>query len=209
MTLPERAPKTRRRVAVAGGGNVAVDCARTVLRMGSREVTVVYRRTREEMPARTEEIAHAGQEGVQFRCLTSPVRYFGDDQERVRQLKCVPMKPGKPDASGRPRPLPIAGSTYLLEVDLVLVAVDAGSNPTLFEGCDGLERSGRGYLRTFNEAGRTGLSRVWAGGGRSRRVALRPPGWSATHTGVASRAGAPGRRRRGAPPVPSIMSRTE
>ena len=88
------------RVAVLGGGNVAMDCARTALRMGSREVTIVYRRTRDEMPARTEEIVHAEQEGVQFRYLTSPVRYIGDDQGWVRQLECVPMKLGQPDASG-------------------------------------------------------------------------------------------------------------
>jgi glutamate synthase (NADPH) small chain len=151
-------------VAVLGGGNVAMDCARTALRMGSREVTVVYRRTREEMPARTEEIVHAEQEGVQFRYLTSPVRYIGDDQGWVRQLECVPMKLGKPDASGRPRPIPIAGSTYLLNVDMVLVAVGAGPNPTLFEGCEGLERSERGYIKTLNDAGRTSLPGVWAGG---------------------------------------------
>jgi glutamate synthase (NADPH/NADH) small chain len=151
-------------VAVLGGGNVAMDCARTALRMGSREVTIVYRRTREEMPARTEEIVHAEQEGVTFRYLTSPVRYIGDEQGWVRQLECVPMKLGKPDASGRPRPIPIAGSTYLLNVDLVLVAVGAGPNPTLFSGCEGLERSERGYIRTFNDAGRTSLPKVWAGG---------------------------------------------
>ena len=152
------------RVAVLGGGNVAMDCARTALRMGSREVNVVYRRTREEMPARTEEIVHAEQEGVQFRYLTSPVRYIGDDQGWVRQLECVPMKLGKPDASGRPRPIPITGSTYLLNVDLVLVAIGAGPNPTLFDGCEGLERSERGYIRTFNDAGRTSVPSVWAGG---------------------------------------------
>ena len=122
-------------VAVLGGGNVAMDCARTALRMGSREVTIVYRRTRDEMPARTEEIVHAEQEGVQFRYLTSPVRYIGDDQGWVRQLECVPMKLGQPDASGRPRPIPITGATYLLNVDLVLVAIGAGPNPTLFAGC--------------------------------------------------------------------------
>jgi|GEM_PF-103989 len=151
-------------VAVVGGGNVAMDCARTALRMGSRDVTVVYRRTRGEMPARAEEIVHAEQEGVTFRYLTSPVRYVGDEQGWVRQLECVTMKLGAPDASGRPRPIPIAGSAYLLNVDLVLVAVGAGPNPTLFSGCEGLERSERGYIRTFDDAGRTSLPRVWAGG---------------------------------------------
>jgi len=92
------------------------------------------------------------------------VRYVGDDQGWVRQLECVPMKLGKPDASVRPRPIPMAGSTYLLDVDLALVAVGAGPNPTLFERCDGLERSERGYIRTFNDAGRTSVPRVWAGG---------------------------------------------
>ncbi len=157
------APKGTR-VAVLGGGNVAMDCARTALRMGSREVTIVYRRTRDEMPARTEEVVHAEQEGVTFRYLTSPVRYIGDEQGWVRQLECVPMKLGKPDASGRPRPIPMAGSTYLLNVDLVLVAVGAGPNPTLFSGCGSLERSERGYIRTFDDAGRTSVPRVWAGG---------------------------------------------
>ncbi len=157
------APKGTR-VAVLGGGNVAMDCARTALRMGSREVTVVYRRTRDEMPARTEEIVHAEHEGVEFRYLTSPVRYVGDEQGWVRQMECVPMKLGRPDASGRPRPIPISGAAYLLDVDMVLVAIGAGPNPTLFAGCAGLERSERGYIRTFNDAGRTSLARVWAGG---------------------------------------------
>jgi len=157
------APKGTR-VAVLGGGNVAMDCARTALRMGSREVTVVYRRTRDEMPARAEEIVHAEHEGVEFRYLTSPVRYIGDEQGWVRQMECVPMKLGRPDASGRPRPIPISGAAYLLDVDMVLVAIGAGPNPTLFAGCAGLERSQRGYIRTFNDAGRTSLPRVWAGG---------------------------------------------
>ncbi|HSL95973.1 MAG TPA: NADPH-dependent glutamate synthase [Thermoleophilia bacterium] len=157
------APKGTR-VAVLGGGNVAMDCARTALRMGSREVTVVYRRTRDEMPARSEEIVHAEQEGVHFRYLTSPVRYIGDEQGWVRQLECVPMKLGQPDASGRPRPIPVTGASFLLDVDMVLVAIGAGPNPTLFAGCAGLERSERGYIRTFSDAGRTSLPRVWAGG---------------------------------------------
>jgi glutamate synthase (NADPH/NADH) small chain len=157
------APKGAR-AAVIGGGNVAMDCARTALRMGSREVTVVYRRTRDEMPARGEEIHHAEQEGVRFRFLTAPVRYQGDDHGTVRQLECIEMKLGDPDASGRPRPIPIAGSNFLLDVDLVLVAVGAGPNPTLFAGCPGLERNERGYIKTFNDAGRTSVPGVWAGG---------------------------------------------
>ncbi len=157
------APKGTR-VAVVGGGNVAMDCARTALRMGAREATVVYRRTREEMPAREEEIAHAEQEGVQFRYLGSPVAYMGDEQHWVRQMQCVRMKMGEPDESGRKRPIPIIGSHFLLDVDMVVVAVGAGPNRALFENAPGLERNERGYIRTFSDSGRTSVSRVWAGG---------------------------------------------
>lgn len=157
------APKGTR-VAVVGGGNVAMDCARTALRMGAREATIVYRRTREEMPAREEEIAHAEQEGVQFRYLGSPVAYMGDEQHWVRQMQCVRMKMGEPDASGRKRPIPIIGSHFLLDVDMVIVAVGAGPNRALFENAAGLERNERGYIRTFSESGRTSVPRVWAGG---------------------------------------------
>ena len=157
------APKGTR-VAVVGGGNVAMDCARTALRMGAREATIVYRRTREEMPARAEEIEHAEQEGVQFRYLGSPVQYMGDEQHWVRQMQCVRMKMGEPDESGRKRPIPIIGSHFLLDVDMVIVAVGAGPNRALFENAPGLERNQRGYIRTFSDSGRTSVSRVWAGG---------------------------------------------
>jgi glutamate synthase (NADPH/NADH) small chain len=157
------APKGTR-VAVVGGGNVAMDCARTALRMGAREATIVYRRTREEMPARAEEVGHAEQEGVQFRYLGSPVEYMGDEQHWVRQMQCVRMKMGEPDESGRKRPIPIIGSHFLLDVDMVIVAVGAGPNRALFENAAGLERNKRGYIRTFSDSGRTSVSRVWAGG---------------------------------------------
>ena len=157
------APKGTR-VAVVGGGNVAMDCARTALRMGAREATIVYRRTREEMPARAEEVEHAEQEGVQFRYLGSPVAYMGDEQHWVRQMQCVRMKMGEPDESGRKRPIPIIGSHFLLDVDMVIVAVGAGPNRALFEDAAGLERNQRGYIRTFSDSGRTSVPRVWAGG---------------------------------------------
>lgn len=153
-----------RQVAVIGGGNVAMDCARTALRMGSREVTVVYRRAREAMPAREEEIHHAEEEGIKFRFLTNPIRYIGDEQGWIRQLECIQMKLGEADSSGRPRPIPIAGSNFLLEVDMAIVAVGAGPNPVLFAGCPDLERTQKGYIRAYNEAGRTNIPRVWAGG---------------------------------------------
>ncbi len=153
-----------RHVAVIGGGNVAMDCARTAIRMGSRRVTVVYRRTEKEMPARTEEIEHAKQEGVHFEFLTSPLRYLGDDQRWVKQVECVRMKLGEPDASGRARPIPIVNSGFTMDVDMVIVAVGAGPNKVLFDGAEGLERTERGYIHALTESGRTSLPRVWAGG---------------------------------------------
>jgi glutamate synthase (NADPH/NADH) small chain len=152
------------RVAIVGGGNVAMDCARTAIRMGARESSIVYRRTRAEMPARAEEIEHAEQEGVQFQYLTSPVGYKGDDRGWVRKMECVRMKMGEPDDSGRRRPIPEPGSDFLMDVDMVVVAVGAGPNRVLFEGAAGLERNERGYIRTFTESGRTSVPGVWAGG---------------------------------------------
>jgi len=152
------------RVAVVGGGNVAMDCARTALRMGAREVAIVYRRTRAEMPAREEEIQHAEQEGLRFEYLTSPIAYKGDEQGWVREMRCVRMKLGEPDDSGRRRPVPILKSDFLIEVDMVVVAVGAGPNRALFEDARGLERTERGYIKTHSESGRTSVPRVWAGG---------------------------------------------
>jgi glutamate synthase (NADPH) small chain len=157
------APKGTR-VAVIGGGNTAMDCARTALRMGAREANIVYRRTRAEMPARDEEIEHAEQEGVRFQYLTSPIEYKGDEQGWVRQLECVRMQLGEPDASGRARPIPIIGSNFLLDVDMVVVAVGAGPNRVLFEGATELDRNDRGYIRTYTESGRTNVHCVWSGG---------------------------------------------
>jgi glutamate synthase (NADPH) small chain len=152
------------KVAVVGGGNVAMDCARTALRMGAREVTIVYRRTRQEMPAREEEIHHAEQEGLRFEYLTSPIAYEGDEQGWVREMRCVRMMLGEPDDSGRRRPVPVLKSDFLIDVDLVVVAVGAGPNRALFEDARGLERTERGYIRTFSESGRTSVEKVWAGG---------------------------------------------
>ena len=152
------------RVAVVGGGNVAMDCARTALRMGAREVTIVYRRTRDEMPARTEEIEHAEQEGLRFEYLTSPIAYEGDEQGWVREMRCVRMKLGEPDDSGRRRPVPVLKSDFLIDVDMVVVAVGAGPNRALFEDAGGLERNKRGYISSFTESGRTSVPKVWAGG---------------------------------------------
>jgi glutamate synthase (NADPH) small chain len=153
-----------RQVAVLGAGNVAMDCARTALRMGAREVSIIYRRTRDEMPARTEEIEHAEQEGVKFRFLTNPIRFMGDERHRVKQIECVQMQLGEPDASGRPRPVPLAGSNFIMDIDLVIVAVGAGPNPLLFMGSPDLARTERGYIKALTPSGRTNVPQVWAGG---------------------------------------------
>ncbi|NLE46364.1 MAG: NADPH-dependent glutamate synthase [Chloroflexi bacterium] len=153
-----------RQVAVLGAGNVAMDCARTAVRMGSREVTIVYRRTRDEVPARTEEVEHAEQEGVRFRFLAAPIRFVGDERRYVRQMECINMQLGEPDASGRPRPIPKVGSNFIMDVDMVLVAVGAGPNPVLFTGCEGIDRTKNGYIDSKSHAGRTSVRGVWAGG---------------------------------------------
>jgi len=153
-----------RQVVIIGGGNVAMDCARTALRMGSREATIVYRRTRDQMPAREEEIHHAEEEGIRFRFLTSPVRFTGDERNWLRQIECVQMKLGEPDASGRPRPIPVAGSNFLMDTDMAIIAVGAGPNPVLFSGCPELKTTKRGYIDTVNGAGRCNIKGVWSGG---------------------------------------------
>ena len=162
-TYDTPAPKGQQ-VAVIGAGNVAMDCARTALRMGAREVSIIYRRTRDEMPARAEEIEHAEQEGVRFHFLTNPVRFFGDHRGWVKQVECIQMTLGEPDASGRPRPIPKPRSNFMIDVDLVIVAAGAGPNPLLFSGSPDLERTERGYIQAKNASGRTNLPGVWAGG---------------------------------------------
>ena len=185
------------RVAVVGGGNVAMDCARTALRMGAREVTIVYRRTRAEMPAREEEILHAEQEGLRFEYLTSPIAYEGDEQGWVREMRCVRMKLGEPDDSGRRRPVPVLKSDFLIDVDMVVVAVGAGPNRALFEDARGLERNDRGYIRTFSDSGRTSVPKVWAGGDIVTGAATVDPRHGRGAQGRRRHARVPERRGRG------------
>jgi len=120
-----------KRAAVIGGGNVAMDSVRTAKRLGAEQSTIVYRRSRVEMPARVEEVKHAEEEGIEFHFLTAPVRYIGDDQGRVKAMECIKMKLGEPDASGRRRPIPIEGSEFTMEVDLVVVAIGQSPNPLI------------------------------------------------------------------------------
>jgi glutamate synthase (NADPH/NADH) small chain len=150
-------------VCVIGGGNVAMDAARTALRLGADTVKIVYRRSRAELPARAEEIHHADEEGIDFLFLTNPKEYIGDDQGKVRAMICDKMELGEPDSSGRRRPMTIAGSSFELETDCVIVAAGALANPLLTKNTPGLELNKWGYI-IADEKGQTSRSNVWAGG---------------------------------------------
>ncbi len=152
------------RVAVFGGGNVALDAARTALRLGPEKVYLIYRRSRAEMPAREAEIHHAEQEGIDFRYLTNPVRYLGDEQGRLRAIECVRMELGEPDASGRRRPVVIPDSNFTLDVDIAIVAIGARANPLLLKTVPDLKLDKRGYIEADPETGRTSKRGVFAGG---------------------------------------------
>ena len=153
-----------RNVAVFGAGNVAMDSARTALRMGAEKVRIVYRRGKEEMPARAEEIHHAGDEGVEFLTLTAPSAFLGDEKGRVRGMVCLQCELGEPDESGRCRPQIIDGSEFTLECDLVIIAVGSGANPVLTRSTPGLALNKRGYIVADPKTGKTRKPRVWAGG---------------------------------------------
>ncbi len=153
------------RIAVIGGGNVAMDVARTAVRLGAGEVYLIYRRTEAEMPARIEEIHHAQQEGVIFKLLHNPIRYIGDEQGRVCQVECIRMELGEPDASGRRRPVAVAGSEFTIDVDTVVVAIGNGPNPLVPRTTTGLEVDARhGTVKTNLNTMRTSKVGVFAGG---------------------------------------------
>jgi glutamate synthase (NADPH/NADH) small chain len=151
-------------VVVLGAGNVAMDSARTALRMGADRVRIVYRRSRDEMPARVDEIHHAEEEGVEFHLLTNPKRFFSDDNGHVKGMECVQMELGEPDESGRRRPQAIQGSEYTMDTDLVVVAVGAGANPVLTGSTEGLSLTKRGYIVADDKSLKTSRKGVWAGG---------------------------------------------
>ncbi|MGQ9854496.1 MAG: FAD-dependent oxidoreductase, partial [Candidatus Oleimicrobiaceae bacterium] len=155
--------KEHKRVAVIGGGNVAMDCARTALRLGA-EVRIVYPRSHEELPAREEDIENAEEEGVIFNFLTLPVRYLGDSQGWVKEMECLKMKLGEPDASGRRRPIPIEGSEYLLPVDAVICAIGDSPNPLIAATTPGPEVGKNGNIVVDEATGKTSRERIWAGG---------------------------------------------
>ncbi len=156
--------KVGRRVAVVGAGNVAMDASRCSLRLGAEEVHIVYRRSSSEVPARAEEVHHAEEEGIVFDFLTNPIEIYGDDKGWVRGMRCIRMTLGEPDASGRRRPLPIAGSEFDMDVDMVIMALGTQPNPLVFTDSGGLERTRHGTVVADEQTGRTTKDRVWAGG---------------------------------------------
>ena len=151
-------------VAVVGGGNVAMDAARSALRLGAENVYIVYRRSEEEMPARNEEIHHAKEEGVNFKLLNNPVKVLGDENGKVVGLECVEMELGEPDASGRRRPVAKEGSNFVLDVDAVIIAIGNAPNPLIRSTTKGIEANARGCLVVNEETMQTTKEGVYAGG---------------------------------------------
>jgi glutamate synthase (NADPH/NADH) small chain len=151
-------------VAVVGGGNVAMDCARTALRLGADEVRIVYRRSLKEMPARTEEIHHAEQEGIIFEYLTLPLKYVGDEFSWVKEMECIRMELGEPDASGRRRPVPIEGSNFVAPVDTVVCAIGQSPNPLIPQTTPDLKIGKWGNIEVDAKTSKTSKKGCWAGG---------------------------------------------
>lgn len=156
--------KVGRRVAVIGGGNVAMDSARCALRLGADEVYVVYRRSEVEMPARREEVENAREEGIRLKILTNPKQFLSNKQNRVVGMECYEMELGEPDSSGRRRPIPIPGSEFIIDVDVAIVALGTRPNPLIASTTSGLEINKQGTVVVEEETGRTVKDRVWAGG---------------------------------------------
>ena len=151
-------------VAVIGGGNVAMDSVRTALRLGADNAYIIYRRSEVELPARIEEVHHAKEEGVQFKLLTNPIEYIGDESGWVKQMVCNRMELGEPDESGRRRPVVIKGSEYTIDVDTVVVAIGTNANPVIPMTTPGLETNKWGNIITKGESGETSIKGVYAGG---------------------------------------------
>ena len=152
-----------KKAAIVGAGNVAMDAARTAKRLGAEHVYIVYRRGEDEMPARKEEIHHAKEEGIELRLLNNPVRILGDEKGWVSGLECIKMELGEPDASGRRSPVEVKGSEYVLDVDMVVMAIGQGPNPLIKQTTPELEVNKRGNI-VANEVGATSIPGVFAGG---------------------------------------------
>ncbi|WP_153016292.1 NADPH-dependent glutamate synthase [Clostridium tepidiprofundi] len=155
--------KVGKKVAVVGGGNVAMDAARTALRLGA-EVHIVYRRSEAELPARVEEVHHAKEEGVIFDLLTNPVEIIGDENGWVKGMKCVKMELGEADESGRRRPVAIEGSEFILDVDTVIMSLGTSPNPLIYTTTEGLKINNRKCILADEETAVTSKERVYAGG---------------------------------------------
>jgi glutamate synthase (NADPH/NADH) small chain len=156
--------RTGRRVAVVGSGNVAMDCLRTAKRLGAEEVICVYRRTRNESPARKEELEHAEEEAIDFRWLSAPVAILGNEDGFVTGMRIQRMELGEPDASGRRRPVPIEGSEYEIAVDTAVIAIGQGPNPLATKSTPGLELNRHGNIVADEKTMATSIPGVFAGG---------------------------------------------
>ncbi|MEE8329145.1 MAG: NADPH-dependent glutamate synthase [Thermodesulfovibrionia bacterium] len=155
--------KVGQRVAVVGGGNVAMDSVRTALRLGAKEAIIIYRRSEVEMPARIEEVHHAREEGIRFELLTNPVRIIGEDGW-VKAIECIRMDLSEPDESGRKRPVPRKGSEFQIPLDVVIMAIGTGANPLVPQSTTDLTLNKRGYIAVDEETNRTSREGVYAGG---------------------------------------------
>jgi len=143
---------------------VAMDSARTAMRLGADSVKIVYRRSRDEMPARAAEIHHAEEEGIEMFLLTAPTRFTGNDKGRLTGMECLQMELGEPDDSGRRRPVPKEGSEFQMECDLAIIAVGSGANPLLTQSTPDLKLNQWDYIMADPETGKTSKKGVWAGG---------------------------------------------
>lgn len=153
-----------KKVAVIGGGNVAMDSARCSLRLGAEEVWIVYRRSKQEMPARLEEVENAEEEGIKFKFLTTPVRFLGDESGWVAGMECIVMRLGEPDESGRRRPIPVKGSEFVMDLDTVVIAIGQTPNPIIQRTTKGLKTTRWGTLVVNEKTGKASKKGVYAGG---------------------------------------------
>ena len=151
-------------VAVLGGGNVAMDAARSAKRLGAENVYIVYRRGKEDLPARAEEVHHAEEEGIVFKLLQNPTKFIGDDEGWVKGMEVIKMELGEPDASGRRRPVPVEGSEEIMDIDTVVVAIGQTPNPLIRKTTKGLDTNKRGCIIADDETGKTSKAHVYAGG---------------------------------------------
>lgn len=151
-------------IVVVGGGNVAMDSARCALRLGADRVNIVYRRGRQELPAREEEVENAEEEGINFMLQTNPIRFLGDDRDYLTQIECIRMSLGQPDDSGRRRPIPIEGSEFLMDVDTAVIAIGQSPNPIIQQTTDGLKVTRWGTIIVDEDTMKTSITGVYAGG---------------------------------------------